>query len=228
MDDNLLSLLQLCDSNFPSGGFSHSFGLETYIQAGKVRNPEAFSQWLNIFLKEQLITADGLAVKMAYEALQAENEDEIWRIDRLLTIQNMPREAREGTQQMGRALVKTADAIYDVPIISLYKNRIQQKSSFGHSAIVFAMAGHHLNISKQKAILYYLYTVIINLVQNAVRAIPLGQTAGQKIIHTFLPRLQMAVEEIEGLDEFDFGTIAPGVEWSQMQHERINVRIFMS
>jgi urease accessory protein len=228
MDNNLLALFQLCDSNFPSGGFSHSFGLETYIQTGKVHNAETLSQWLDVFLKEQLVTADGLALKMAYEALQAEDQDEVWRMDRLLTIQNMPRETREGTQQMGKSMTKIVAAIYDTPLITLYKKRVKQKESFGHPAIVFAIAGHHLDIPKQKVILYYLYTVIVNLAQNAVRAIPLGQTAGQKIIHAFLPKLQTAAEEIETLDALDFGTIAPGIEWSQMQHERINVRIFMS
>ena len=228
MDKSLLSLFQLCDSNFPSGGFSHSFGLETFVQFDKVHDPDTFSQWLELFLNEQMVSADGLAIQIAYEALENDNLDKLWEMDHLLTIQNMSRETREGTKYMGRSMVKIADAIYDIENISLYKDRVKEKKSFAHTAIVFAIIGHHLKISKEETILYYLYTTVINLVQNAVRAIPIGQTAGQKIISDFQPKLTKAVKAISQLEEQDFGTIAPGLELAQMQHERVNVRIFMS
>lgn len=228
MDKSLLSLFQLCDSNFPSGGFSHSFGLETFVQFDKVHDPDTFSQWLELFLNEQMVSADGLAIQIAYEALEDDNLDKVWEMDHLLTIQNMSRETREGTKYMGRSMVKIADAIYDIENISLYKDRVKEKKSFAHTAIVFAIIGHHLKISKEETILYYLYTTVINLVQNAVRAIPIGQTAGQKIISDFQPKLTKAVKAISQLEEQDFGTIAPGLELAQMQHERVNVRIFMS
>ena len=47
------------------------------------------------------------------------------------------------------------------------------------------MIGYHLGVSKENTTLYYLYSTVVNLVQNAVRAIPLGQTAGQKTIQEF-------------------------------------------
>lgn len=228
MDSSLLTLFQLCDSNFPSGGFSHSFGLETYIQEDRVHDPETFSQWLSLYLKEQMVTADGFAIKLAYEALEENNLDEIWRLDRLLTIQNMSRETREGTRFMGRSLVKIATTIYDSEMIDLYSQRIKDKKCFAHPAILFALAGHHLKINRDTTILYYMYSTIINLVQNAVRAIPIGQTAGQQIISDFHPKLTKAVEAIRSLDEDDFGTIAPGIEMAQLEHEYVTVRIFMS
>ncbi|WP_188631054.1 urease accessory protein UreF [Lentibacillus kapialis] len=228
MNNHLLSLFQLCDSNFPTGAFSHSFGLESYIQADKVHNQATFAEWLEIYLMEQLVYADGLAAKIVYEALDDENLDNIWKMDRLLTVQNIARETREGTQQMGKYMAKIAESIFDAPMLSLYKERISQKEAFGHSAIAFTMAGHYLNVPKQTTIMYYLYSTIANLVQNAVRAIPLGQTAGQKIIYSFQPKLEAAVNKIEQLEEIDFGAISPGIELSQMQHERVNVRIFMS
>ena len=81
---------------------------------------------------------------------------------------------------------------------------------------------------KQNTTLYYLYSTISSLVQNAVRAIPLGQTAGQKIIQEFQEVLTKATNKIQALDEEDFGIVSPGLELSQMMHERVNIRIFMS
>ena len=75
--------------------------------------------------------------------------------------------------------------LYDIPILSTYRERIKKKQSFGHPAIVFTIVGHHLGVPKSTTTLYYLYSTVSSLVQNAVRAIPLGQTAGQKTIQEF-------------------------------------------
>lgn len=225
---NILSLFQLCDSTFPNGSFSQSFGLETYIQRHMVHDAESFLNWLRVYVNEQLSYSDGLAVKIIYEALEGNEIEKIWEIDRLLKVQNLARESREGTQRMGESMLNIAEVIYDFEYLKTYKRRIKNKESFGHPAVVFAIAGHELGVEKEQIILYYLYSTMIGLVQNAVRAIPLGQTAGQRIIHDFQKDLQKATEKIMNLDEFEFGVVSPGLELSQMQHERVRIRIFSS
>ncbi|MGI2293815.1 urease accessory protein UreF [Paenibacillus sp. GXUN7292] len=228
MDNKLLSLLQLCDSNFPTGAFSHSFGLESYIQEDKVHDAASFSHWLRVYLHEQLTYTDGLACRQVYEALQSENISRIWEIDRRITVQNLPRETRQGTQMIGSRMLKLTEQLYSIPILSQYRANITKKQSFGHPAIVFAMVAHGLGVSQSTSILYYLYSAISSQVQNAVRAIPLGQTAGQIILQQFQSELSQAVENIMQLTEDDFGIVSPGIELSQMKHERVHIRIFMS
>lgn len=228
MDNRILSLFQLCDSNLPTGAFSHSFGLESYIQEDKVRDKATFFQWLYVYLHEQLIYTDGLACRMTYDALISNDYSSIWNLDRLITVQNLPRETRQGTQMIGSRLLKLTESLYPFDVLTLYKNRIKNKESFGHPAIVFTMAAHGLGVTKLDAILYYLYSVVSSQVQNAVRAIPLGQTTGQILIHEFQPELTRAAEKILQLSEDDFGIVSPGLELSQMDHERVNIRIFMS
>ncbi|ARD48102.1 urease accessory protein UreF [Sporosarcina sp. P33] len=228
MTNHALSLFQLCDSNFPVGSFSQSFGLETYIQKDIVTDADTFSDWLNVYVHEQLAYADGLAVRIAYDALDMDELDEIWELDRLLTVQNLARESRDGTQRMGDRMLDIAQSIYEIPMLSVYAQKIRDKEAFGHPAIVFTMVGHHLQAEKRTTILYYLYSTVVSLVQNAVRAIPLGQTAGQKIIYSFQQQLQQATDKIMELDEEEFGVVSPGLELSQMQHERVGIRIFSS
>lgn len=227
-NSKILSLFQICDSNFPTGAFSHSYGLESYIQEGTVHNQETFQEWLLVYLNEQLVNSDGLACHLVYPLLEEENISEVWKLDRLITVQNLPRETREGTKFIGERMVKLTELLYDAPILSQYRERIDMKQSFGHPAIVFTMIAHHLGISRQNCVLYYLYSVVSSLVQNAVRAIPLGQTAGQRIIHDVHQSLIAATEQIQNLTEDDFGIVSPGLELSQMKHERVNIRIFMS
>jgi urease accessory protein len=228
MNPNILSLFQLCDSNFPTGAFSHSYGLETYIQEDKVHDQATFSQWLHVYLNEQLIYSDGLASHLVYEAIENEDFEKVWKVDRLLTVQNLPRETREGTQRMGERMLNLVESLYEIPLLSQYRKRIKEKKSFGHPAIVFTIVGHHLGVPRSTTTLYYLYSTVSSLVQNAVRAIPLGQTAGQKTILDFQDALVQATAKIQDLSEDDFGIISPGLELSQMKHERVNIRIFMS
>lgn len=228
MMNNTLSLFQLCDSTFPNGSFSQSFGLETYIQKDLVYDSESFLKWLKVYVHEQLAYSDGLAVKLIYQALEKENLEKVWEMDHLLKIQNLARESREGTQRMGESMLNIAQAIYGFKNLRIYRERIRNKQSFGHPAVVFTIAGYQLQVEKETTILYYLYSTMIGLVQNAVRAIPLGQTAGQKIVYQFQKDLYKAADKIMNLDESDFGIVSPGLELGQMQHERVKIRIFSS
>lgn len=228
MDKQALALFQLCDSNLPTGAFSHSYGLETYIQEDRVRDQATFAEWLDTYIHEQLVYSDGLASRLVFNALQSGNMDTIWKLDRMLFVQSLPRETREGTQKMGDRMLNLVQSLYESPVFSIYRERIRVKLSFGHPAIVFTMVGHHLGVSGTATLLYYLYSVVASLVQNAVRAIPLGQTAGQKVLQQCQDGLIQAVEQISRLDEEDFGVVSPGLELSQMKHERVNIRIFMS
>jgi urease accessory protein len=228
MDNKILSLFQLCDSNFPTGAFSHSYGLESYIQENTVHNHDTFFAWLQVYIKEQLIYSDGLASSLVYQALEEKNLANVWKLDRLLTVQNLPRETREGSQRMGERMLLLVQSLYEIPILAIYQKRIEQKQSFGHPALVFTLVSHHLGVPKSTTVLFYLYSVVSSLVQNAVRGIPLGQTSGQKILRDAQPALREVVGKIEQLDETDFGIVSPGIELSQMRHERVNIRIFMS
>lgn len=189
---------------------------------------DTFSHWLQVYIQDQLIYADGLASYLVYQALEEDDYAKVWKMDRLLTVQNLPRETREGTQRMGERMLNLVQSLYEGPMLSMYKERVKAKLSFGHPSIVFTMVAHNLRVPKSMTVTCYLYSVVSSLVQNAVRGIPLGQTAGQKILHDAGPVLIEAVEKIGQLDEEDFGMVSPGIELSQMRHERVNIRIFMS
>jgi urease accessory protein len=228
IDRRLLSLLQLSDSNFPSGAFSHSFGLETYIQDGQVDNKVTFDRWLQTYLKKQLVYTDGLACRLAYEAIEQKRVKDLWWLDRIMTIQNIPQESREASRRMGEQMIRLGIDLFSLPLLKEYRERIRAKRSFGHPAIVFAIITSHLNISKEEGILSFLHSSMATLIQNGVRGIPLGQTDGQRLLLELQPHLLQAAEKIGKIDPADLGTVSPGLEIAQMRHERLHVRLFMS
>ncbi|MDK7962036.1 urease accessory protein UreF [Staphylococcus warneri] len=228
IDHQNLRLFQFCDSQFPTGAFSHSFGLETYIQRESVNNDDTFVQWLKLFLNEQLTYSDGLAMRIVYEALEANDTEKILRMDQLIFVQSIPKETRVGVKQMGTRMVKLATELYDSEWINWYHEQMKNKKAKLHPAICFTMLGYHLDVDIGTIIDYYLYQNVSSLTQNAVRAIPLGQTAGQKVVTQMVPYIEETRNHILSLDESDFGMTAPGLELNQMEHENVNVRIFIS
>ncbi|SDE06441.1 urease accessory protein [Bhargavaea beijingensis] len=228
MTDRMLALLQLCDSNLPTGAFSHSFGLETYIQSGAVSDCVSFEEWLSCYVSEQLAYTDGIACRMIYDALEDGEMEAICTVGNQLHVQNLPRETRQGTRMIGEGMLRLFGRLYDFPFLAEYGLLVKEKRTVPHPAVVFAITAHGLGCSRDEAILYHFYATVSGLIQNAVRAIPLGQTAGQLTLNRVRPLLQQTAEKALALPDEDFGLVAPGLELSQMQHERVNVRIFMS
>ncbi|MDQ0484839.1 urease accessory protein [Alkalihalobacillus hemicentroti] len=228
MTNELFPILQLSDSQFPSGAFSHSFGLETYISNGTINSSASFRKVLELFLANQFVYTDGLGCRLAYEGLEAGNLEQLWELDQSLYALGMARETREGNRRIGDRFVKIVSTLYPNHVFDQYNMELKNKNVFGHSALVFAIVSKHLGIERETAISSYGFATASSLVQNAVRGVPLGQTEGQKILVDIQPLLTDIVNRIMLLDETEFGIGAPGLEIAQMQHEAIHVRLFMS
>lgn len=228
MINPVFSLLQLCDSNFPSGAFSHSFGLETYIQDGEIHDKKSFYQALVLYIQKQLIFADGLACYLGYEAIENEDWDRLIELDSLLYTSSLATETRIGTRRIGERMAKLCMELYPSPPLQKYVKWMKEKRVYGHPAIVFAIVTRGLNVEKQTGVGSYIFSTISTLVQNGVRGIPLGQTDGQKIVLELQPVIKEAVNTIASLTLDDLGAVSPGLEIAQMRHERLHVRLFMS
>lgn len=228
MDRRLLTLLQLCDSNFPTGAFSHSFGMETYIQEERIYNKKTFAEWLKVYLEKQLVFTDGLACRLVYEAMERNDLEFIWQLDRVMVVQNISRESREASRRMGERMIQLGTELFSCPTLALYREKTNSRATYGQPSIVFAVIAHHLEIEKRTAVLSFLYSSMATLVQNGVRGIPLGQTDGQRLLLELQSLLMDALKTVEELDFSDLGAVSPGLELAQIRHERLNIRLFMS
>lgn len=227
-DGQLLSVMQLCDSSFPVGNFSHSFGLETYIQEGEVRDKRTMSEWLAVYFEGQMLKADGLGCRLAYEALEKGDEAGFFEVGRRLEAQSLARESREANRKIGMRFLQLASGMFPDDRLETYRDNVQSGDASPHPALVFAVLGLHLQLSIYETLLAYLYSTASGLIQNAVRGIPLGQTAGQMLLHETAGRFGSLAGRILELDRDELGATPPGLEMAQMRHEHLTVRIFMS
>lgn len=228
MIKQIYPLLQLCDSQFPSGAFSHSFGFETYIQEGKIMDSMSFEHALRMYVNTQLLYTDGFACRLTFEMLEKGDILGISELDHELFALAIAKETREGNRRIGSRMVKVISSLYPSPILEQYETRIKNKKAYGHSSIGFASVCHHLSLSPELTVSSFLFANISTVVQNAVRGIPIGQTEGQQIMVRIQPFLEQITEKIFLLQRDEFGLGSPGLEIAQMRHEELNVRLFMS
>lgn len=217
-----LALQQLCDSALPTGAFAHSLGFESYIDRGLVHDEQSFGVWLSAFVGQQLTYSDALAVRFLYDG------DPLPELDALLTAQLLPRQLREASIKMGGRLLEIGAEIFPSPELGEYRELVGSGRAAGHQPLAFAVVARSLGVPLAETLAAYLFATVTSLTQNAVRAIPLGQNAGQRLLRKAAGDVAAAAKRAGELDRSDFGAVSPGLEISQMRHERQRARMFMS
>lgn len=222
MSNYQLALQQLTDSALPTGAFAHSLGFETYIDRGLVVDEESYGVWLKVFIGQQLTYSDGLAIRFLYEGV------DLGELDALLSASLLPRQVREASVKMGLRLLEIGSEIFPSAELGLYRDLVSGGLAAGHQPLAFAVVARSLAVPLQEALAAYLFATATSLTQNAVRAIPLGQNAGQRLLRQAADDVAAAVERVPHLTLDDFGAVTPGLEISQMRHEHQRARMFMS
>ena len=225
---DVLKVIQICDSNFPIGSFNHSYGMETYLRLKKVYNTETFREWLKVYLNEQFIFSDVLAIRMLYKYLNNNDLEGILDLDNRITVQTVAIETRNGGKLVASRMIKLFLDLYDIDLLKEYNSKIINKEAFGHPAIVFGMLMYSLGFNLKEAIIYHMYSTVSTLISNAVRTIPLGQKDGQLLLKEFSEQFENLYDIVISLDDDYFGVNSPGLELSQIKHEIMEFRLFMS
>jgi urease accessory protein len=217
-----LALQQLVDSALPTGAFAHSLGFESYVDAGVVADEASFGVWLSAFIGQQLTYSDGPAIRFLFEGV------DVLELDALLSASLLPRQVREASVKMGGRLLEIGAEVFPSAELGLYRDLVTTGRAAGHQPLAFAVVARSLGVPLQEALAACLFATVTSLTQNAVRAIPLGQNAGQRLLRQAADHVAAAVERIPHLAPDDFGAVSPGLEISQMRHERQRARMFMS
>lgn len=220
-----LAHIQLLDSAFPIGTFSHSFGLETLIQEGYIQTSDDLRQYCEAMLWGAWAPCEALAVKAAYVWA---HEAELWQLDRALHSSRVAAETREGQRKIGKRLREIGHALHpDLPWPHL-DDAVRDGRCIGSFPIVYGWMCHGLGVPLEDAATGLLYGCLSGCLNNAVRAMRLGQTQGQVILVQMLPAITNAWHHVQERDPWDFETSVPGSEIAGMRHEWLYSRLFMS
>ena len=221
----LLELMQLASPALPVGGFSYSEGLEAAVEAGRVRDEAQAGSWLVDQLHLSLERTD---LPVLAQALPAWKSGDLARIRELNDWVQLTRESaelRQQTQQMGRSLAEwlknraTPDA------------RVAQLAALRPAPtwpVAFALAAAQGGAPLRDVLLAFGFGWAENMVQAAMRSVPLGQSAAQRMLARLIEALPAAVQRAAALGDDQRQAFTPMLAILSAQHETQYSRLFRS
>ena len=204
---NLARLLQLASPALPVGAYSYSQGLEAAVEAGIVKDAASAERWIADVFDFSIAAMDApLLFALLEESSSAEELNELYLATRETA------ELRAETVQMGYSLCRL---LFELGAPGLPQGEVAFPAAF-------ALAAKAWDIEPRAAVQAYLWSWLENQVMAAVKAVPLGQTAGQRML------LSLG-EKISGFSpEGHFFNFAPRLAILSSQHETQYSRLFRS
>ena len=225
---SLLHLLHLSDSALPIGGFSHSAGLETYVQEGIIKSKLTAKEFVIQQLSQNICYTDAALVSLSYDAACSNDIQTILELDEICTAVKLPEEIRLASNKLGTRLLKIFQNNKAFIFVNKYKANIKSQHAFGHYCIAFGLITQALNIDKHDALSAFYYNVAAGFITNAVKLIPLGQQDGQEILMSLFPLIDGLVQQSISPDKEMIGFCCAGFDIRCMQHEQLYSRLYMS
>ncbi|HVX93539.1 MAG TPA: urease accessory protein UreF [Polyangia bacterium] len=221
----LLRLLHLCSPALPIGAFAYSQGLEPATSAGWVRDEETARAWIVGILESQLATLDLAVLARLYAAWGDDDGIEAptvaeWSAFLLASRPSAELQAEE--RHLGGALARLVAGL-GIPEASSWTMR--DETTY---AAVFALAARRWDVPLRAAAQGFAFAWAEAQVSAAVRVIPLGQSAGQRILAAAAAVIPAAVERALSLPADELGASSPRLAVASAAHEHQYSRLFRS
>lgn len=227
-EHHLWEMLQFLDGLFPSGTFAHSFGLETIVQEGWVSGEDCWMEYLREVLEDSWAWTDALAATQVWRGHDNALVEEVAFIDGVLSASRASQESREGSLLTGRRILQEAAALLDSRELQAYRNLTRVYKELGNAAVIIALLGRVRGWGERATLTGYAYFSLSGMVQALVRLIPLGQSAGQRMLHHLRPVAFTALQAVQNTTLDDLCNHMTMWEIAGMRHQGLYSRLFRS
>ncbi len=221
-----LQLLQLASPALPVGGFSYSEGLEAAVDAGQVTEEASAQAWLLDQLRLTQARADFSVCAAAFEAWANADLTRITALNDWVLQTRESRELRLQAEQMGRSLAEWLRHKPDADAALLQALAALKPAPTW--PVAFALAAQQTGAPLREALLAHAFAWAENMVAAAIKAVPLGQVAGQRMLHALGEAIPAAVDGALALMDGDRQAFAPMLAILSAQHEAQYSRLFRS
>ncbi len=212
--------LQVNDALFPIGGYSHSQGLETYIQRGIVHDADTAREYITHKIKWNLAYTELLAARLAYEAAEKKDLQELLYLEELLEASRIPMEQREAARKMGSRFAKTIEKLgLSISETGIFREYLDaRKGKAVNHCCIYGIFCAEMQIPLEEALTHYLYAQTSAIVTNCVKTIPLSQTSGQQLLSGCYGEFDEILKDVMNRSEEDLCLSAPGFDIRGIQH----------
>ncbi len=221
----LIRLLQLASPALPVGAYSYSQGLESAIESGIVKDAGSAEAWIRDILRYSMGSFEAPLWWRMSRALADDNFAELARWNAAFRAGRETAELRTETLQMGHALTAL---IKDLAFCD--QQDIVQLEGIGALTFpaTFSFAAHHMAVDPYAALVAYLWSWLENQVLAALKAIPLGQSAGQRMLAAVGAGLPETARRATQMSDDELSNFAPGLALASSRHETQYSRLFRS
>jgi urease accessory protein len=221
----LVRLLQLASPTLPIGGYSYSQGLEWAVASDAVRDAATAQEWIGDLL--DLIVAPGDAA-FAWRMLAAARGGDwpglaAWN-DRFRASRETAELLAE-TLQMGGSLARLA---VDLDLVDPDAHEALPTLEPVTLPAAYALAARGFGVPADPALAAYVWSWLENQVLAAIKLVPLGQVAGQRLLTALGARIPSVVAVAMTQADDDLSTFAPGLALASARHETQYTRLFRS
>lgn len=230
------ALFQLASPALPIGGYSYSGGLEWAIESGQVHDEASAYAWISDVLTLPLACFEGPLVYAAWaqghdEQLGAppprsdEHGQSLQQINALAWAARETAELRLESEQMGFSLQRWLQAVCPDPEWDAHIDRVLRPLSL---PVAWALAARRLGLSALDAVRAYLWSYTENQVMVLLKAMPMGQMAGQRLLRSLTPVLEAALTTAVARVPAEWSSAAPLLAVASCCHETQYSRLFRS
>lgn len=228
MTTELLALLQLSDGLFPAGGFAHSLGLETYTQAGLVKDRTGLEAFVRAHLDGSAGPSDAVAVATVVRRAAADDLPGCLDVDARLDAMRVVPEFRTSSRQMGRQALRAVGAWAPDPLLGALTEHVEAGATPGHYPVVFGAAAGRGGITPEDAASAYLFATASMLVNAALRLLSMGQLDAQRTLAALRARIAALAATAAAAELDDMWSFTPGLELAGLRHAALDMRLFRS
>jgi len=221
----LLRLMWLASPALPVGGFSYSEGLESAIERGLASDEAGVKSWLLDQLMLCQARADLAAVAQAIPAWRRLDGARVVELNDWVRLTRESAEFRQQTEQMGRSMLdwlrqRDPDDAGVALLASLRPAPCWP--------VAWALAAALSHAPVRDALTCHAFGWAENMVQSAIKAVPLGQGAGQRILQALTDAIPAAVDAALTLPGSGRQAFSPMLAILSAQHETQYSRLFRS
>ena len=217
-----LQLLRLSSPSLPIGAYAYSQGLEQAVEWGWVHDEASAGCWILGLLQRGLGQLDLPVLVRLHTALGQADTDRIGYWTGFLRASREARELQEEDRALGRALaLLLAD-------LGCTRARPWVHHPDTTLALGFALAARHWDLEADAVLTAYAWSWIEHQVSAAVKLIPLGQTAGQRVLAQLLAQVPPVLAHAGVLADDDLGSLTLGQALACAAHETQYTRLFRS
>jgi urease accessory protein len=219
-------LLAWLSPAFPVGGYAYSHGLEWAIADGSVTDAASLTDWIADVVRHGAGRNDAILFAHAWRAAAVADVVDLSEIAERATALQPTRERHLESTAQGRAFVGAVLATWPTPALQAIADGLAAAPIPYPVAVAIAAGAHRIPL---KTVLpAILNAFVANLASAGVRAIPVGQTDGQRVIATLSSLVNEVTAAAVDATLHELGGAALRADLASMQHETQYTRLFRS